>query len=248
MSALIQLHTSLWLNQWSILFGNHILSFGSVLLMGSIFVGYYLWWPSRGIWRAAFTSKRGARGTRLNYDLHKVVGAYAGGLMLVSLFTAIHMYEPWTQVIDHGVNLLSPVANLNAPPMSDPTAGGASVTTGTALDIAMAKVPGARPVSIEFPADEHGVYLMTLDTDAVWKTQVSIEQYSGAVLRIQGPHVASAGDHVLGWLFPLHTGQAFGLPGRVFMVVLGLVPTCLCMTGWVLWWRKRRTTSVEGRL
>lgn len=241
MSALIQLHTSLWLNQWSVLVGNHLLSFGSVLLMGSILVGYYLWWPNPGAWTSAFAIKRGARGRRLHYDLHKVVGASAGGLLLLALFTAIHMYEPWTQVIDHGVNLLSPVADLNAPPpMSDPTAGGASVTAGTVLHIAMAKVPGARPVSIEFPADEHGVYLMTLDTDAVWKTQVSIEQYSGAVLRIQGPHVASAGDHVLGWLFPLHTGQAFGLPGRILMVVIGVLPTCLYMTGFIIWWNRRR--------
>mgnify|MGYP003438974590 FL=1 len=87
------------------------------------------------------------------------------------------------------------------------------------------------------------MYLVTLDTDAVWKTQISIEQYSGAVLRVQGPHAASAGDHVLGWLFPLHTGQAFGLPGRILMVVLGLVPACLYVTGCVLWWKRRRTSA-----
>ena len=240
MSALIQLHTSLWLNEGSILLGHHLLSFGSVLLMGAILAGYYLWWPSQSRWTSAFTINRGARGRRLHYDLHKVVGATAGGLLLLSLFTAIHMYEPWTQVIDSGVNLLSPVADLDAPPsMSDPLAGGASISTGMALEIAMAKLPGARPVSIEFPSDEHGVYLVTLDTDAVWKTQISIEQYSGAVLRVQGPHAASAGDHVLGWLFPLHTGQAFGLPGRILMVVLGLVPACLYITGLILWWWKR---------
>jgi uncharacterized iron-regulated membrane protein len=74
----------------------------------------------------------------------------------------------------------------------------------------------------------------------VWKSQVSIEQYSGAVLRIQGPHEASAGDHVLGWLFPLHTGQAFGLPGRILMVAVGLAPMGLYMTGVILWWNRRR--------
>lgn len=241
MSALIQLHTSLWLNEGSILLGNHLLSFGSVLLMLSILVGYYLWWPSRGTWVSAFTLKRGARGRRLHYDLHKIVGASAGGFLLLALFTAIHMYEPWTQVIDHGMNLLSPVADLNAPPpISDPIAGGASISTGTALEIAMAKLHGARPVSIEFPPDERGSYLITLDTDAVWKTQISIEQYSGAILRIQSPYAASAGDLVLGWLFPLHTGQAFGLPGRILMVVLGLIPAGLYVTGILVWWGSRR--------
>lgn len=239
MSALIQLHTSLWLNEWGVLFGNHLLSFGSVLLMVSILIGYYLWWPSQSGWRSAFTIKRGTRGKRLHYDLHKTVGVYAGGLLLLSLFTAIHMYEPWTQMIDSGVNLLSPVTALDArPPTSDPTVGGASISTGAALKIANAKLPGARPASIEFPPDARGVYGITLDTGAVWKTLISIEQYSGAVLRIQGPHAASAGDHVLGWLFPLHTGQAFGLPGRIILLVLGLVPTALYITGFILWWKR----------
>lgn len=249
MSALIQLHTSLWLNEGSLLLGNHLLSFGSVLLMGSILIGYYLWWPNPGAWRSAFTIKRGARGKRLNYQVHKVVGAYIGGLLLASLFTAIHMYEPWTQIIDTGVNVLSPVTDLAAPsPTSGLTAGEAPISVQRAVEIAAASLPGARPNSVEFPSDEHGVYVVTFDTSAVWKSQVSLDQYSGAVLRIQGPHVASAGDHMLGWLFPLHTGQAFGFPGRIVLVVLGVIPTCLYMTGFILWWRKRRMSLVEDRL
>jgi uncharacterized iron-regulated membrane protein len=248
MSALIQLHTSLWLNEGSLLLGNHILSFGSVLLMGSIVIGYYLWWPSSGAWTSAFTIKRGTRGRRLHYDLHKVVGAYAGGLLLVSLFTAIHMYEPWTQIIDHGVGLLSPVTGLDgSSPTSWPTNDAVPVNTQRAVEIAMAAIPDARPVSIEFPSDEHGVYVVTLDTGVVWKSQVSLDQYSGAVLRVQGPHEASLGDHVLGWLFPLHTGQAFGLPGRLVLVILGVIPTCLYMTGFFLWWNRRRTRDPRDR-
>lgn len=241
MSALIQLHTSLWLNQWSVLVGNHLLSFGSVLLMGSILVGYYLWWPSRGNWRSAFTLKRGARGTRLHYDLHKVIGACAGGVLLVSLFTAISLYEPWTQVIISGVNLLSPVTALDAPPPASISLEGQEpITVGRVIQIIKTALPSGRPISLEFPVDEQGTYMVTVDTGAVWRSQVSVDQYSGAVVRVQGPQAASAGDHVLGWLFPLHTGQAFGLPGRIVLVVLGVIPTCLYMTGFFLWWNRRR--------
>lgn len=247
MSALIQLHTSLWLNEGSILLGNHILSFGSVLLMGSIVIGYYLWRPSRRTWISALTIKRGTRGRRLHYELHKVIGALAGALLLLALLTAIHMYEPWTQIIDQGVNRLSPVTGFNDPlPRSNPLPDLVSISPQTATELASAALPSARPLSIEFPSDGHGVYLVTLDTGAVWKTQISIEQYSGAVLRIQGPHEASTGDHVLGWLFPLHTGQAFGFSGRILMVVLGLVPMCLYITGFVLWWNRRRFNNLGG--
>jgi uncharacterized iron-regulated membrane protein len=159
------------------------------------------------------------------------------------------MYEPWTQIIDTTVNVLSPVTDLTAPsPTSGLTANVAPISVQRAVEIATAALPGARPVSIEFPADARGVYLVTLDTGAVWKTQVSIEQYSGAALRIQGPHAASAGDQVLGWFFPLHTGQAFGLPGRIVMVVIGVVPTCLYLTGLIFWWNRRRRRDPGGRL
>lgn len=247
MSALIQLHTSLWLNQWRILFGNHILSFGSVLVMGSILVGYYLWWPSWGNWRSAFTIKRGAQGTRLYYDLHKVVGACAGGLLLVSLFTGLYLYSPWTDLIDRSVNLLSPVTAVEAPPpVSTPREGQKPVTVGRVIEITKTRLPSGRAISLEFPVDEQGTYIVTVDTGAVWKSQVSVDQYSGAVVRVQGPQAASAGDHVLAWLFPLHTGQAFGLPGRIALVVLGLVPTCLYITGFFLWWNRRRVRHSEG--
>ena len=241
MSALIQLHTSLWLNQWSVLLGNHLLSFGTVLLMGSILLGYYLWWPSRSNWRSAFTIKRGARGTRLHYELHKVVGACAGGLLLVSLFTGVYLYSPWTDLIDRSVNLLSPVTALEAPPpVSMPIEGQEPITVGRVIEITKTMLPSGRPISLEFPVDEQGTYMVTVDTDVAWKSQVSVDQCSGAVVRVQGPQAASVGDHVLAWLFPLHTGQAFGLPGRTVLVVLGAIPTCLYLTGFFLWWNRRR--------
>ncbi|MBS0166441.1 MAG: PepSY domain-containing protein [Nitrospira sp.] len=241
MSALIQLHTSLWLNEGSVLIGNHLLSFGSVLLLISILIGYYLWWPNQGTWRLAFMIRRGARGKRLNYELHKVVGVYAGGFLVLSLFTAIHLYEPWAQIIDQGVNVLSPVTDLDAaPPASRPTSDVIPISAKRAVEIGVVTLPGSRPTGIEFPADEHGVYLVTLDTGTVWKSQVSIDQYSGAVVRIQGPQRASMGDHVLGWLFPLHTGQAFGLPGRILICVVGLIPSVLYVTGILVWLGSRR--------
>lgn len=248
MSAIIQLHISLWLNEGSILVGNHLLSFGSVLLMGSIVIGYYLWWPSQGNWRSAFAIKWGARGKRLNYDLHRIVGGYVGVLLLVSLFTGIYLYSPWTDLIDRGVNLFSPVTTLHAPPpASMPIAGQEPINPGRVIEIAGTALSSGRPISLELPVDEQGTYVVTVDTGTVWKSQITIEQYSGAVLRVQGPQVASMGDHVLAWLFPLHTGQAFGLPGRIVLVILGVTPMCLYMTGFIIWWNRRRIRDPGGR-
>lgn len=90
-----RIHTSLLLNFPGLWLGNHLLSFGSAFLMCSILIGFYLWWwPRNGRWLAALKFKRNASSERFNYDLHKTFGIAAGLLLLISLFTGIHMYNP----------------------------------------------------------------------------------------------------------------------------------------------------------
>ena len=54
-------------------------------------------------------------------------------------------------------------------------------------------------------------------------------------------HVAegSAGDVFLAWQYPLHSGKAFGEIGRAIIFASGLMLTGLCVTGLMIWWRKR---------
>ena len=54
-------------------------------------------------------------------------------------------------------------------------------------------------------------------------TRITLDARSGLPLRIRDPLRAPAGDVFLGWQFPLHTGQAFGVAGRAFIAVFGLM-------------------------
>jgi uncharacterized iron-regulated membrane protein len=68
---------------------------------------------------------------------------------------------------------------------------------------------------------------------------VSIDQWSGAILAVRDRRALPAGEVVLHWQFPLHNGEALGLPGR--LVVFGAVtPLLLAVTGTLIWRRKRR--------
>jgi uncharacterized iron-regulated membrane protein len=73
-----RIHVSLLLNFPGFWLGNHLLSFGGALLMGSILIGGYLWWPRNGQWFKALKFKRNASAARFNYDLHKTFGIIAG--------------------------------------------------------------------------------------------------------------------------------------------------------------------------
>ena len=45
---------------------------------------------------------------------------------------------------------------------------------------------------------------------------------------------------LLGWQFPLHSGQAFGVAGRIFFTVFGLMRLLFMLTVTLVWWKRRR--------
>jgi uncharacterized iron-regulated membrane protein len=70
-------------------------------------------------------------------------------------------------------------------------------------------------------------------------TVVWVDQYRGDILHRRDPRTISAGDTYLLWQFPLHSGEAFGLPGRLIILLSGLSLPLLYATGLWIWWRKR---------
>ncbi len=57
------------------------------------------------------------------------------------------------------------------------------------------------------------------------------------------PERARGGDKFLSWLFPLHTGEAFGVGGRIFISLFGFVPLAFFVTGLVIWLKLRKKTK-----
>jgi uncharacterized iron-regulated membrane protein len=69
---------------------------------------------------------------------------------------------------------------------------------------------------------------------------VWVDQYRGDILHVRNPRMMRAGDKFLLWQFPLHNGEAFGLGGRLIILLSGLSLPGLYVTGLFIWWRKRR--------
>ena len=67
-----------------------------------------------------------------------------------------------------------------------------------------------------------------------------IDQYSGKILHMRENRTATAGDTFEQWLYPLHTGEAFCLTGQSIILITGLAPLLLYVTGVIRWLQKRR--------
>jgi len=142
------------------------------------------------------------------------------------------------------VEWFSPL-NLSECFHSGPPNGRSAISWASAADIANAAYPEGRLAWLSAPADAVGVYQICKADIAALSRFVGnrcllVDQYSGAVLKVIDAASGTAGDVFLQWQWPLHSGQAFGWPGRILVFLTGLACPLMFVTGFVRWRQKRR--------
>ena len=246
MALLIELHYNLLAGQ----VGTTFVGIVAVLLLFAVLTGLILWWPITGKWRQALTIKNRVSPQRFNYDLHRVTGFYSTLVLLVVLFSGVSMNFP--ERMTALVELFSPAPGWPEDIHSLPATGQLPLSITEAVTIANRVFSDGQIMGIALPDDEAGVYIVRKRApDEVTKAyphrQIWIDQYSGAILAINDPHQYTAGQKFLEWQYPLHSGEAFGLPGRILVLLSGLVCPVLYGTGIFLWWRRRRATTRHAK-
>lgn len=213
-----------------------------VLLIFSVLTGLIVWWPLTGRWRQALTIKRKTGIERFNFDVHKTAGVYTSVIMIPVLFSGVYMVLP-----EHVV----PVLDLFSPVTyrywfsSTPRPGVDPISMADAVAIAEKRYPKGRPHWIygaPGSTDTYTVCLNDVDRPGSWLQRVCVvmDRYTGNVLDIDDPADATAGEVFTHWQWPLHSGQAFGMTGRILVFVTGLACPLLFVTGVIRWLQKRR--------
>jgi uncharacterized iron-regulated membrane protein len=194
--------------------------------------------------------KWGASRERVAYDLHRSIGAWCGAILLAMLVTGVAMiFKPTTRT---AVALFS---TLRADPdfgTSTPLPDGAAIGLDKAVAIASTVFPEGRLHWILLPSGPDGVYVVgkqSNDEPNRTKTlrNVSVDRYGGQILHVQDREDFTAGERFLEWLYPLHSGEAFGGLGRTLAVLIGLAPLALYVTGFLRWRHKRRARKPAAR-
>jgi uncharacterized iron-regulated membrane protein len=232
--------------------GATIVGFVGIVLFGSLASGVYLWWPRNGKWLQAFSIKRGASAERLVLDLHKTTAIYVFPTLLVLLFSGV--YLTFGEEVGALVGLVSPVDAHMLPETltSEPANGRAPIGAAAAAAIVDRAFSDGRLMDMRLPAGPDGVYVVGKRAEDEVNTseprrRAVVDQYSGRILRVQDPHDYTAGERFLEWQFPLHTGEAFGDPGRALICAMGFVPALLYATGITRWLQKRRARRRDAR-
>lgn len=102
---------------------------------------------------------------------------------------------------------------------------------------------------IHVPSEPTAGYLFYLkqpgDVHRLGDTIVWVHSASGEILFERSARSRTAGESLMHWLYPLHSGTAFGAAGKIAMFITGFAMLLMFPTGLWVWLRKRRARQFE---
>jgi len=247
MPTLFHLHRYLMMGDG----GKVVVAIEGAALFLTVLTGLVVWWPrlTRSAIVAALRVRHGGSWQRFSFQLHRAGGFFVAPVLLVTAFTGVNFNMPsWTTP---AINAVAPVTpNGKLMNQSDPSAR--RIDVHHAVAVAQAQYPLARVSRINFPADPKQPFEVRVRQPGELRqgpgaTRISIDSGDGSVLRVIDPVRARGGDKIVSTFFPLHTGEAFGIAGRMFISLFGLVPLVFFVTGLVVWLKFRRKPNKAVR-
>ncbi len=229
-----------------------ILFMGILAIVWTLDCSIALWisFPKASAWRKSFIFRWRQGGSKLNFDMHRSGGVWVWGFLLLLAVTATSMNLN-QEVMRPLVSLFStltpsPFTGTPNPPDQpiEPT-----VNRHTILQLATAEAKrlgwSAPPGGI-FYVPEFGIYGVTFFEPGHEHGDIGLGNPSlyfdgkdGSPAGAKVPGTGSAGDIFMQAQFPLHSGRILGLPGRIFISVMGLLVAMLSVTGVIIWQKKR---------
>ena len=245
MQTVYELHRNVLLGEP----GSNIVGVAGTLLLVSAISGIVLGWPrSRAHWARLLAVNLRASTTRIAFDLHRAAGVLAALLLVLATVTGITLV--YTNYVRDLVGVFSEVRSFPTVPWrmsTDETQPLSAVIKRLRADyprhtLTEIRLPAGQMSGWQFYLREDGDRFRLGDTIA-WA-----HPGTGEVLVERSDRTRSAGEAFMHWLYPLHSGTAFGTPGMIAMCVTGIAPLLLVATGLWVWSRKRRKEKNRGQV
>jgi uncharacterized iron-regulated membrane protein len=229
--------------------GSNIVGVAGFLLLGSALTGLLSAWPrKRSGWARMVGVKLRAGTTRALFDVHRSAGAIVVPLLILATVTGSTLV--YLNYVREIVGLFSKVDPFPVIPWREARSQDWP-TFRQVWEKVQAAHPGLAIADIHIPARPTTGYLFYLrgagDVHRFGDTIVWVHPATGELLVERSARTRTAGESLMHWFFPLHTGSALGPWGMLAMCVAGAAPLLLVFTGLWVWARKRRAEKFELR-
>ncbi|WP_423603432.1 PepSY-associated TM helix domain-containing protein [Sphingomonas sp. MS122] len=231
MGFLVGFHHDL-LGSW----GSWIVSISGILLCTNLVLALVAAWPKRGTWRLALRpAARGPAAARL-YSWHRALGLWVAAPALVIATTGTLLK------FEGGVSDLIGAKPVSLPP--NPPAG-APIGFAAAVRAGLAAIPGSTLTQAAWPKPDDATWRIRVRAPgeirrAYGGSFVLVDANTGAVRGTFPAARAAPADAFMSALFPIHTGEAGGLVGRILSIAIGLWLITMIVVGVLLWLRRRK--------
>lgn len=227
------------------LIANGVIGF---ILLFMVVTGLYLAWPG---WRRLIGALRiPRRRTRLVrwYALHRSTGlvsllflfiiALTGATMVFHETTNAALVKMFGGPAQPEIPKVEPVAHRDSSPEPE-----------SLLARARTALPHAQPTWLHFAGQSGEPFLVRLrypdNPHLNGNSYVALDPHTGGVVMVHDANRTGAGQKLAHLKYPLHIGTVLGLPGQLIVMLSGLVPALLFVTGCYLWWHRRRPRSMH---
>ncbi|BCA56549.1 conserved membrane protein of unknown function [Nitrospira sp. KM1] len=257
MAFLYRLHYTLHIpnfagqNRW----GQWFMGGVAIIWLLDCFVALAISFPDWQRWRRSFVVRHGSR-YQLNFDFHRAGGLWTWGILLILAVSAVYLNLA-REIVRPAVAAVTTVTPnpfdlrkqrpLNQP--IEPTIDYGTVITKAERE---AKQKGWRePIGGVSYNARYGIYQVRFfqpendhGSGGFGVRRLYFDGSDGAYLGEHIPGSGTAGDIFLQLQFPLHSGRIAGIPGRIFISLMGLVVAGLSVTGVVIWLKRHGRLAI----
>lgn len=232
------IHTSLLLGE----VGKTIIKWSVVIFLIMLITGLILWFPGQmRLLKQSLTIKRNASFKRLNYDLHNVLGFYASGILVVIAVCGLYFgFKEVKAMVSFfsGTKLTEGKKVKTAQPAMTGTVAAhyQQIYTKTQNEY-----PGADLTSIS--VRKNGEIRLRQLYPYQWARIQNTFFYnaeSGKMTRYKLYKDFNRADLIEATNYDLHTGQLFGLFGKIVACIVSLIAASLPVTGFIIWLKKKK--------
>jgi len=240
------LHTTLLMGE----VGRQVVSAATLVFLVILVSGLVLWWPrSRGAIRPALTLRFSAGAKRINYDVHNVLGFYAGWVLVIVAMTGLAWGYPVVRELTYRV-VSGGTPRGSEQDFADRITPASPSASAAPLDRAFAAVwtanRDARTITVMQPIDSLAPLQLAVGDPGradFPHTEYLFDPTSGRLVHKERWDDHNAGEKLEGMYWGLHTGSLYGLPTKIVAIAASSLAASLPVTGFLIWyprWRRQR--------
>jgi uncharacterized iron-regulated membrane protein len=223
--------------------GRIVNGMGALCVLIMCMTGLAIWWAGSGRWGRALRIDFRNNWKRVNFDLHSAVGFWTLAFSLMWGLTGA--YFAWPQQFRAVLNWFSPVSVNTAFTSNPPATVQPPPDAENLIATALASSPEREFWGILFPLSERAPYQITTarilgrnEWDNADHIDFYFDQYNGRLINAHPRVSRSVSDVVVSWIIPAHFGTFGGIGVKFAWLILGLAPSLLFVTGFIMWWNR----------